>query len=176
MRLDGCDDALMPRPLFTVTGGLLGGAGLLTGIASLAVPWGRFRVSGAPPEGASLPAPAPLPVFQAPHGTWYLLLLALLVGLFAVAALDTGRGLELALMVAPTAGIVTALVVIWLANGIAGTSAGANAIGLAHLQVTGETAYGVWIGLVAGPLLGFGTGALALGRRRPRTRPHAMPA
>lgn len=166
----------MPRPLFTVTGGLLGGVGLLTGIASLAVPWGRLRVSGAPPAGASLPAPASLPVFQVSHGTWYLILLGLLAGLFAVAALDTGRGVELALTIAPTAGIVTALAVIWLANGIAGTSAGANAIGLAHLRVTGETAYGVWVGLVTGPLLGFGTGALALGRRRPRTRPHAMPA
>ncbi|NJC68962.1 hypothetical protein HC031_04355 [Planosporangium thailandense] len=164
----------MPRPLFTVTGGLLGGAGLLTGIASLAVPWGRFRVSGALPVGTAVPVPAPLVVFQAPHGTWYLILLGLLAGLFAVAALDTGRGAHLALTVAPTAGIVTVLVVIWLANGIAGAAVGANAIGFAGLRVTGEAAYGVWIGMATGPLLGFGAGALALGRRRTDPRPRAM--
>jgi hypothetical protein len=162
----GCDDARMRRPLLIATGALFAGAGLFAGIASLAAPWGRYRVSGSAVGGVDIPEPAPLAVFQVAGGTWYLLALGLLAGLLAIAALDTGRAATVALTAAPTLGIVTALGVVALANGVARVAGGADAIGVAHFEVTGETAYGVWIGLVAGPLLGFGTGAVALGRRR----------
>ncbi|GAA1800704.1 hypothetical protein HC028_08780 [Planosporangium flavigriseum] len=156
----------MPRPLSTATGALLGGAGLCAGIASLAVPWGRYRARGTVLGGQPAPDPVSAAVFQVPGGTWYLLALGLLAGLLAIAALDTGRAVKLALSVAPSLGIVTAVLVIALANGVATTAGRIDAIGLAGLEITGETAYGVWLGLAAGPLLGFGAGAVALGRRR----------
>jgi hypothetical protein len=155
----------MRRRLLIATGALFAGAGLLAGLASLAAPWGRYRVSGSTAGGVTLPESAPLAVFQVAGGTWYLLASGLLAGLLVIAALDTGRAAKVALTVAPTLGIVTALGVVALANGVASTVGGADAIGVAHFQVTGETAYGVWFGLVAGPLLGFGTAAVALGRR-----------
>jgi hypothetical protein len=162
----GCDDARMRRPLLIVIGALFAGAGLFAGIASLAAPWARYRVSGSAAGGVAIPEPAPLAVFQVAGGMWYLLALGLLAGLLVIAALDTGRAADVALAAAPTLGIVTALGVIALANGVGMSAGSAVAMGVAQFQVTGETAYGVWIGLVAGPLLGFGTGAVALGRRR----------
>jgi hypothetical protein len=165
----------MPRPLFAMAGSLLAGAGLLAGIASLAVPWGRYRVRGTVLDGRPAPESAPLAVFQVPGGMWYLLALALLAGLLAIAALDTGRAADVALSLAPTLGIVTAVVVIALANGVASTAGSVDAIGFARFEVTGETAYGVWIGLAAGPLLGFGAGAVVLGRRRAAREPAPRP-
>jgi hypothetical protein len=156
----------MRRPSLIAAGALLAGTGLSAGIVSLAVPWARYRASGTALGGQAVPDPAPLAVFQVAGGNWYLLGFGLLAGLLAIAALDTGRAANASLAVAPTLGVVTALGVLALANAVAGAAGTVDAIGLAHFQVTGETASGVWLGLVAGPLLGFGTGAVVLGRRR----------
>jgi hypothetical protein len=161
----------MPRPLLTVTGGLLAGAGLLSGIASLAVPWGRYQARGSVLNQAPVDSAGPIAVYQVPGGTWYLLAVGVLAGLLAAATLGAGRAPEVALAVAPVAGILTALVVVAVANGVAASAANVVAVGFAQLKVTGQTAEGVWLGLVTGPLLGFGVGAVALGRRRVPTHP-----
>jgi hypothetical protein len=158
----------MPRPLLTATGALLAGGGLLVGIASLAVPWGRYRVHGSALNAQAIADPAPIAVFQVPGGTWYLLAVGLLAGLLAIAALDTGKATDVALTLAPTLGLLTIFVVVTVANGLGRSTGGVMAPGFAQFQVAGETAEGVWLGLAAGPLLGFGAGLVALGRRRAR--------
>jgi hypothetical protein len=60
--------------------------------------------------------------------------------------------------------------VVTIANNIGAQAANTVAQGVASLKVTGEAAAGAWLGLVAGPLLGFGTGLLALGARRRHDR------
>jgi hypothetical protein len=160
----------MPRVLLTAAGALLSGLGLLAGIASLAVPWGRYRVRGSALGDLPVAEQGPVSVFQIPGGTWYLLAFGVLAGLLAVAAFGTGRTANVALTVGPVAGILTALVVVTVANNVGARYASTVAAGVASLRVTGETAEGVWLGLVAGPLLGFGAGLLALARRRQADR------
>jgi hypothetical protein len=160
----------MPRVLLTATGALFAGAGLLAGIVSLAVPWGRYRVRGSALGDLPVTRQGPVAVFQVPGGTWYLLAVGVLAGLLALAAFGTGRTAEVALSVAPVAGILTALVVVTVANNIGSRTANTVAAGVASLRVTGEAAEGVWVGLAAGPLLGLGAGLLALGRRRAAER------
>jgi hypothetical protein len=160
----------MPRRLLSASGALLAGAGLLAGIASLAVPWGRYRVRGSALDNVPVAQQGPIAVYQVPGGTWYLLAVGVLAALLALAAMGTDRTLNAALTAAPAAGILTALVVVVVANGIASSVGGAVAAGIARLQVTGETAEGVWLGLLAGPLLGSGAGMVALGRRRAAER------
>jgi hypothetical protein len=156
----------MPRRLLTATGALLAGAGLVAAIASLAVPWGRYNVRGSAAGDLPVAQQGAVAVFQVPGGTWYLLAIGLLAGLLAIAAFGTGRTPEVALTGAPVVGIGTVLVVVAVANHLASRTADVVATGVAHLQVTGETATGASVGLVAGPLLGFGAGLVALSRRR----------
>lgn len=156
----------MPRALLTASGALLAGLGLLAGIASLAVPWGRYRVRGTALNDLPVAREGPIAVFQAPSGTWYLLAIGVLAGLLALAVFGAGRTTEVALSVAPVAGLLTALIVVTIANNIGAQAANTVAQGVAALKVTGEAAQGAWLGLAAGPLLGFGTGLLALSRRR----------
>jgi hypothetical protein len=160
----------MPRGLLTATGTLVAGAGLLAAICSLAVPWGRYRVEGSALGNLPVAQDGPVAVFQVPGGTWYLLAMGALAGLLAMAALGTGRTRDAALTVAPTVGLLTVLIVVTVGNLLGSRSADVVATGVAHLKVTGETGPGVWVGLVAGPLLGFGAGLVALGRRRADAR------
>ena len=155
----------MPRALLTASGALLAGLGLLAGIASLAVPWGRYRVRGSALNDLPVAQEGPIAVFQAPSGTWYLLAIGVLAGLLALAVFGAGRTTDVALSVAPVAGLLTALIVVTIANNIGAQAANTVAAGVASLKVTGEAATGAWLGLAAGPLLGFGTGLLALARR-----------
>ena len=164
---------MLRRPeggLAAVAGTLLAGAGLVAAVTSLAVPWGRYRVSGSAYHGLPVGRDGPVPVFLVPGGSWYLAALGALALLLALAAFGTGRAPRVALTVAPVTGFVTALIVITLANGLAGRTSSVEAAGLAQIRVVGETAGGVWIGLVAGPLLGLGAGALALARTRAAER------
>jgi hypothetical protein len=161
-----CDDARMSRRLLTMTGALLAGAGLAAAVASLAVPWGRYRVKGSALGGIPLSDDGPMAVFQVAGGNWYLLAIGVLAGLLAIAALGTGRAQQAALTIAPVTGILTVLIVLVVANNVASSAAGVGAVGLGELRMTGETAAGVPLGLLAGPLLGFGTGLVALARRR----------
>jgi hypothetical protein len=154
----------MPRRLTAIAGALLAGAGLLAGVASLAVPWGRYQVHGTAYPGLPVGQDGPVPVFLVPGGSWYLAALGVLAALLAVAAFGTGRAPRLALTVAPVLGMLTAFLVIALANAVAGRTTSLEAAGLAKITVIGQTAGGIWIGLVAGPLLGFGAAALALSR------------
>jgi hypothetical protein len=155
----------VPRRFLTVTGAVLAGAGLLVGIASLAVPWGRLRARGTA-AGGSATGDGPVAVFQASGGSWYLLAVGVLVVLLAMATLGAGRAPDIALTVAPVAGILTALIAVTVANNIASSAGGVAAVGFGQVQVTAETAEGVSLGLLTGPLLGFGAGLLALARRR----------
>jgi hypothetical protein len=165
----------MPRAFLTATGALLAGLGLLAAIASLAVPWGRYRIRGTALNDLPVAREGPIAVFQAPSGTWYLLAIGVLAGLLALAVFGAGRTTEVALSVAPVAGILAALIVVTIANNIGAQAANTVAAGVASLRVTGEAAEGAWLGLVAGPLLGFGTGLLALSRRRATVAANAVP-
>jgi hypothetical protein len=160
----------MPRVLLTASGALLAGLGLLAGIASLAVPWGRYRVRGSALNDLPVAQQGPIAVFQAPSGTWYLLAIGVLAGLLALAVFGTGRTTDVALSVAPVTGLLAALIVVTIANNIGAQAANTVAQGVASLKVTAEAAAGTWLGLVAGPLLGFGTGLLALSTRRRNDR------
>jgi hypothetical protein len=111
----------------------------------------------------------PIAVYQVSGGMWYLLAMGLLAGLLAAVTLGSGRAPDIALAAAPTIGILTAFVVMIVANGVDASAASVVAVGFAQLKVTGQAAEGVWLGLAAGPLLGFGVGALALARRRAAT-------
>jgi hypothetical protein len=144
---------------------VLAGAGLLAAVVSLAVPWGRYVISG---SAADVPVrqDGPVAVYQLPYGTGYLVAIGLLAGLLAAAAFGTGRTPRAALTVAPVGGIVAALIVVAVAAHVAAASSDVVAHGVAQLHVTGESAGGVWIGLAAGPLLGFGTGLVAWARDR----------
>jgi hypothetical protein len=165
----------MPRALLTASGALLAGLGLLAGIASLAVPWGRYRVRGSALNDLPVAREGPIAVFQAPSGTWYLLAIGVLAGLLALVVFGSGRTTDVALSVAPVAGLLTALIVVTIANNIGGQAANTVAQGVASLKVTGEAAQGAWLGLAAGPLLGFGTGLLALSARRRHHDRHNFP-
>jgi hypothetical protein len=156
----------MPRALLTASGALLAGLGLLAGIASLAVPWGRYRVRGSALGDLPVAQEGPIAVFQAPSGTWYLLAIGVLAGLLALAAFGAGRTADVTLSLAPVVGLLTTLIVVTIANNIGAQTANTVAQGVASLKVTAEATEGAWLGLAAGPLLGFGTGLLALARRR----------
>jgi hypothetical protein len=156
----------MPRTPLAVVGALFAALGLLAAIASLAVPWARYRVRGSALGDLPVARQGSVAVYQISGGTWYLLAIGVLTGLLAVAAFGTGRTAGMALSLAPVAGILTALVVVTVANNVSAHAARIVAEGVASLQVTGEAAEGVLAGLAAGPLLGFGAGLLALGRRR----------
>ncbi|MGC9667139.1 hypothetical protein ACNTMW_11355 [Planosporangium sp. 12N6] len=155
----------MPRRPIATIGGLLAGAGLLSGIASLAVPWGRYRAHGTVVSQAPMDSSGPIAVYQLSGGMWYLLAVGVLAGLLAAATLGAGRTPDVALAAAPAVGLLTALIVIIVANGVDASGADVVAVGFAQVEVTGQATEGVWIGLATGPLLGFGVGALALARR-----------
>jgi hypothetical protein len=161
----------MPRAPLAVAGALFAALGLLAAIASLAVPWGRYRVRGSALGDLPVARQGPVAVYQISGGTWYLLAIGVLAGLLAVAAFGTARTAGVVLSVAPVTGILTALVVVTVANNVGARAAGVVADGVASLQVTGEAAGGVWVGLAAGPLLGFGAALLALSRRRHDRQP-----
>jgi len=168
-----CDDARMPHRFAASAGLVLSGAGLLAAVASLAVPWGRYRATGSAYNNLPVAQDGPVAVFVMPGGSWYLLVLGVLVTLLVLAAFGTGRAPRIALTAAPAAGIVGALVVITIVNHFSGRTADVVATGLAEVRVVGETAAGVWLGVLAGPLLGFGTGAVALARGRAAADPAA---
>src|SRR5262249_49893038 len=139
-------------------------------IGSLGVPWARYDVHADAVGAGPVSDQGPVAVYQLPGGNWYLLGVGILVTLLALAASGTGRAVGAALTIGPVAGIITALVVVAVANQAAARTADVVAAGVAHLHVTGETAGGVWVGLAAGPLLGFGAGMIALARRRAADR------
>jgi hypothetical protein len=165
--VSGCDDALMPRRLIIAAGAVVATAGLLAGIASLAVPWVNYQVRGSAVNGIPVAQRGGIAVFQVPGGTLYVLAVLLLVGVVALAALGTGQTSTVALTAAPVLGALTLIVVGYLATGIGATASKVVATGIAELTVTGESAPGVYLGLVTGPLLAAGAWLVGYAKRVP---------
>jgi hypothetical protein len=157
----------MPRRLFIVAGAVTAVAGLLTGIASLAVPWVTYQVTGSAVQNIPVSQRGSIAVFQVPGGTLYVLVLLLLVGLVALTLLGgTGQIPTAALTAAPVLGVLTLFMVGYLASGIGASASKVVATGIAQLTVTGEAAPGVYLGFVTGPLLAAGAWLVGYAKRR----------
>jgi hypothetical protein len=165
----------MPRQVLKAAGVVTSVAGLAVTIASLAVPWVTYRVSGTAVQGIPVSQSGSIAVFQIPNGTLYVLAALLLVGLVALAALGTGPTTTIALTAAPILGAATLLLVGFLASSVAASASKVIATGVAELSVTGEAAGGVPLGLLAGPLMATGAWLLAYCRREEAAPVESLP-
>jgi hypothetical protein len=146
----------MQRKLVQI-GGWLGVSGLLTGIASIFVPWVQQLVV----TGTGRRAPQrldSLTILNLEKGVWYVLLLLTLFALLGTAAMGVNQGRKLAGLAGPILSLVTASLVVGLITTFDGQPAGPGRI------VDVGTSAGSWLALVAMPLLGFATGLIAIGR------------
>lgn len=146
----------MQRKLVQI-GGLLAVFGLLTGIASIFVPWmQQLVVTGSGRKAAQ--RIESLTVLNIKLGLWYVILLLTLIAILGAAALGTNQGRKLAGLAGPILSLVTASVVVSLITTFDGQLAGPGRI------ADVGTSAGSWLALVAMPLLGFACGLISIGR------------
>ena len=151
----------MRRRLYLGTGVPLAVAGFGCALVSLALPWARYHVTGTAVANQPVASDGSVAVFGVGGGTWYLLAVLALAGLFAGAVLGGPRGRPVISVVASVGGLVTALLVAVLVRPAVG---GVVAAGRAEVHVTMTPGPGTRFGLVAGPLLGIGAALVAAGR------------
>lgn len=138
-------------------GGWLAAFGLLTGIASIFVPWVQQLVA----TGSGRRAPQrleSLTVLKLEQGLWYVILLLTLFAVLGAAAMGVNRGRKLAGIAGPILSLVTASLVVTLITTFDGRLTGPGRI------TDVGTSAGGWLALVAMPLLGFACGLIAIGR------------
>jgi hypothetical protein len=164
---------LLVRGVAMVMGWILAAAGFVAGLVSLALPWALLdftadvTVAGAAPAG--LADSQGVAVFQLDTGWWYLLGLAVTVGLLAGAAAAGPAAARACGLLALPAGLLTAGAALLLAARIESSSVSNMTSGLATLDVHASTGDGLLFGLAAGALLGIGTALVSLRARRPAT-------
>jgi len=145
----------MPRKLVHI-GGWMAAAGLVTGTASIFVPWmQQLVVAGRARRVESLT------ILALPKGFWYVMLLLTLFALLGAAAMGSNQGRKLAGLAGPVVSLVTAFVVVGLITMFDGKTGGPGRV------VDVATQPGGWLALVSMPLLGFACGLIAIGRARP---------
>ncbi|GAB3866492.1 hypothetical protein GCM10027610_118860 [Dactylosporangium cerinum] len=155
----------MQRKLVHI-GGWLGVSGLLTGIASIFVPWVQQLVvtgSGRRPQRRL----DSLTILNLEKGVWYVILLLTLIALLGAAAMGANQGRKVAGLAGPVLSLVTASIVVGLITTFDGQLAGPGRI------ADVGTSAGSWLALVSMPLLGFGCGLLAIGRAGRHVSPPA---
>jgi hypothetical protein len=148
----------MPRNLVYIGWGLAL-FGLLSGFASIFVPWLRLSVV----VGSGRRAQNHLekvPVLNLSMGLWYVLLLLTLVAIVGTAAMGQSRGRNLAGVTGPILSVVTAGVVVAIITTTEGTTDGPGRV------VDTAVAAGGWLGFASLPMLGFACGLIAIGRAR----------
>jgi hypothetical protein len=152
----------MTRRVLTMVGAGLAVAGLLAALGALALPWLTYRllVRRLP---AGVERDGHLRVFDAPHGTWFLVVLALLVVLVALAGFGTGAVRQIGGLIAPVVGLVAAVLVVTTVSTASGTDVAA-ALGLQRVSANVSGGAGGWFAVAAAACLCFGGGLLSLGR------------
>ena len=146
----------MRRKLVQI-GALLAVSGLLTGIASIFVPWVQQLVVTGSGRRAQQRLDS-LTVLNIKMGLWYVILLLILMAILGAAVLGTNQGRKLAGIAGPILSLVAASVVVSLITTFDGQLAGPGRI------VDVGTSAGSWLALAAMPLLGFACGLIAIGR------------
>ncbi|GAA4244161.1 hypothetical protein [Dactylosporangium darangshiense] len=149
----------MQRNLVRI-GGWLALFGLLTGSASIFVPWMRRQVATGTGRRAERHLEG-VAVLNIPLGLWYVMLLLTLFAVLGAAAMGVGRGRRLAGVAGPILSLVTACIAVALITTFESRSGGART----------AVASGSWLGLASLPLLGFACGLIAIGRARRGTSP-----
>jgi hypothetical protein len=156
----------MARRLLAGLGGTLAGFGFLAALASLALPWARYRVSAdavAVGSGTGDDVAGSAVVFQLDRGSWYVLCLFALFGLVVGAAVARPRPARWAGLAAVVLGLAGLLLVVDQANRLTDSSISLTT-GLARMDMLVTRLSGVWYGLAGAPLLGIGAGLLSVGR------------
>ncbi|MEV0132312.1 hypothetical protein AB0H83_28085 [Dactylosporangium sp. NPDC050688] len=146
----------MQRKLVQI-GGWLGVSGLVTGIASIFVPWVQQLVVTGSGRRAQQRLDS-LTILNLEKGLWYVILLLTLVAILGAAALGANQGRKFAGLAGPILSLVTASLVVGLITTFDGQLTGAGRI------ADVGTSAGSWLALAAMPLLGFACGLLAIGR------------
>ncbi|MEV4507940.1 hypothetical protein AB0K00_03130 [Dactylosporangium sp. NPDC049525] len=140
-------------------GGWLGVSGLLTGIASIFVPWVQQLVVTGSGRRAQQRLDS-LTILNLEKGVWYVILLLSLIALLGAAAMGANQGRKIAGLAGPILSLVTASLVVGLITTFDGQLAGPGRI------ADVGTSAGSWLALVSMPLLGFASGLIAIGRAR----------
>lgn len=138
-------------------GGGLGVFGLLTGIASIFVPWVQQLVVTGSGRRAQQRLDS-LTILNLEKGVWYVILLLTLIAMLGAAAMGANQGRKFAGLAGPILSLVTASLVVGLITTFDGQLAGPGRI------ADVGTSAGSWLALVAMPLLGFSCGLIAIGR------------
>ena len=148
----------MTRKLVHI-GGWLALFGLLSGSASIFVPWLKLVVV----TGSGRRAQSrfeKITVLNLSMGLWYVLLLLTLVAIVGTAAMADGRGRKLAGVAGPILSVVTAGIVVAIITMAEGKPDGPGRV------VDTAVAAGGWLAFAALPMLGFACGLIAIGRTR----------
>lgn len=148
----------MQRKLVRI-GGLLAVIGLLTGIASIFVPWVQQLVVTGSGRRAQQRLDS-ITVLNIKMGLWYVILLLILIAVLGAAVLGADQGRKFAGLAGPILSLVTASVAVSLITTFDGRLAGPG-----RITEVGTSA-GSWLALVAMPLLGFACGLIAIGRAK----------
>ena len=149
----------MQRRLVRI-GGWMALFGLLSGAASIFLPWMRQLVVVGSGRRAERHLENVTVLNLSKGGLWYVLLLLTLFAVLGAAALGTNQGRKLAGVAGPILSLVTASVVVGLITTFEGRPSGTGRV------VDTAVAAGSWLGLVSLPLLGFACGLIAIGRAR----------
>lgn len=148
----------MQRKLVLV-GAWMAAFGLLSGTASIFVPWMRQLVVVGTGRRAQRRL-EDITVLNLDRGLWYVTLLLTLVAILGAAAMGTNQGRKFAGLAGPVVSLATASLVVGLITTFDGQVSGEGRIA----QV--GTSAGSWLALVSLPLLGFACGLIAIGRAR----------
>jgi hypothetical protein len=157
------------RRILFVIGAVLGALGVVASVASMALPYIRYRIRGSVAfANVDVDRSGAWWAFQLDRGQ--LVVAGLLVlGILLVAAwVGTGPLRAVAGVVAPILGLVCALLVVNVVNTTLAHPP-EMAAGFVRLNLRTAVAPGAGFGLAAAALLGFGAGLLALGRTPERT-------
>jgi hypothetical protein len=146
----------MQRKLVRI-GAVLAVSGLLTGVASIFVPWMRQLVVTGSGRRAQQRLDS-LTILNIKMGLWYVILLLILLAILGAAMLGANQGRKFAGLAGPILSLVTASVVVSLITTFDGQLAGPG-----RVAEVGTSA-GSWLALASMPLLGFACGLIAIGR------------
>ena len=153
----------MPRSRSALAGWALAGAGLVAGLAALALPWARYTVAADVTQaGTGAHRAGGAPVYLLDGGVWCLFALLGAAGLVAVAATATGAARRAVGAAAALLGPLAALLPLRMAGRIGASSGTVIAQGFVSMTADATPAPGLWFGVAALVLLGFGAALVAL--------------
>lgn len=152
----------MTRRVLTMIGAGLVAAGLLAALGALVLPWASYRLLGRVLPGG-VTRTGTLSVLDAPRGKWFLVVLAVLVVLVALAGFGTGRVRQVGGLTAPVVGLLAAVLVVTAVPDVSAAHVAA-ALGLERVRAVVSGAAGGWFAVAASAFLCFGGGFLSLGR------------